>query len=81
MATASPEVRDYIDGMTVYYSGCLFWVQTCKRYCSINGLSHVGVFEGGLFTDILPLESFESLGLPSFEWWWEYDPARKTHVR
>ncbi|MEK9498803.1 terpene synthase [Photorhabdus sp. P32] len=80
LITASPEVRDYINGLTTYYSGCLLWVRTCKRYCSISGLSYDNLFEGGEFTDILPPESFESLGLPSFEWWWEYDPARKTHM-
>ncbi|RAX00288.1 MULTISPECIES: terpene synthase family protein [unclassified Photorhabdus] len=80
LITASPEVRDYINGLTTYYSGCLFWVRTCKRYCSISGLSQESVFEGGQVTDKMPPESFESLGLPSFEWWWEYDPARKTHM-
>ncbi|MCC8463910.1 terpene synthase family protein [Photorhabdus bodei] len=80
LITASPEVRDYINGLTAYYSGGLFWGQTSKRYCSISGLSYDNLFEGGLCTDILPSESFESLGLPSFEWWWEYDPARKTHM-
>lgn len=80
LITASPEVCDYINGLTTYYSGCLLWVRTCKRYCSISGLSQENVFEGGRVTDMMPPESFESLGLPSFEWWWEYDPARKTHM-
>nr|WP_246545204.1 terpene synthase family protein [Photorhabdus hainanensis] len=80
LITASPEVCDYINGLTAYYSGSLVWVRDNKRYCSVSGLSYDNLFEGGLFTDILPPESFESLGLPSFEWWWEYDPARKTHM-
>ncbi|KOX99312.1 terpene synthase family protein [Pseudomonas nunensis] len=76
---ASPAVRSYINGLTDYYSGAVVWTQTNSRYGSISGTSRTGAFEGGELTQEVPAESFESVGLPSCEWWWEYDPARQSN--
>lgn len=78
---ASPEVRSYVDGLSEYYSGALVWTQANNRYGSISGVSLTGAFEGGELTQEAPPESFESFGLSSFDWWWEYDPARQSSVR
>lgn len=77
VADASPALRLYIEGLSEYYSGSLVWSQANKRYSSISGMSPTGAYEGGEITQEVPAQCFESLGLSSVEWWWEYDPARQ----
>lgn len=73
---ASPTVRAYVDGLVAYYVGVMAWCHSCRRYTSLSGLETSGTFEGGGLINAAPEESFEPLGLPSVDWWWEYDPAR-----
>lgn len=78
---ASPAVRAYIDGLVSYYAGAAEWCFSTRRYTSASGLESHGAFEGGELINVMPEESFESLGLPSVEWWWKLDPARTRDNR
>ncbi|AOJ04495.1 hypothetical protein WS70_22005 [Burkholderia mayonis] len=74
-ATASPAVRAYIESQVLYYAGGEHWTQSTYRY-SPSGLDISDEFVRGGFVNAPVQERFESWGLPSMEWWWEYDPAR-----
>ncbi|MEV5242056.1 terpene synthase family protein [Streptomyces cinnamoneus] len=76
---ASPAVRSYIQGIVEVYSGNVFWGRANHRYRSVSGLGdECTAYEGGELVDAFPDAHFEPLGLPSFDWWWHYDPARRS---
>lgn len=75
LRTASPTVREYIEGLELYTSGAFMWSRTCPRYASVSGLEPSGAFRGADPVFAAPEESFGPPGLASIDWWWQYDPA------
>ncbi|BEP71616.1 MULTISPECIES: terpene synthase family protein [unclassified Variovorax] len=73
---ASPAMREFVDGLSLYYHGTAMWSICNHRYGSISGLATNDVVVGGI-THECPPESFESIGVQSCEWWWTHDPARR----
>ncbi|MFD9427486.1 MULTISPECIES: terpene synthase [unclassified Streptomyces] len=75
---ASAAQRAYLDSCINYYYGAVEWTRTSSRYASNSGLEEEGNYEGGELVDLVPAETTEPLGIPAFDWWWHYDPARRS---